>query len=88
MEHGVRLLELGCDHAQGYAIARPMPAQAMPDWIAGWRPLAGGWIRRISGEAFSSLVSPGSCSKKRTAPVLPRRAFSGFTQYAKRVVLL
>ncbi len=43
VEHGVRLLELGCDHAQGYAIARPMPAQAMPDWIAGWRP-PGGWM--------------------------------------------
>lgn len=40
--HGVRLLQLGCDHAQGYAIARPMPAQAMPGWIAGWRP-PDGW---------------------------------------------
>ena len=41
--HGVRLLQLGCDHAQGYAIARPMPAQAMPAWIAGWRP-PDGWV--------------------------------------------
>ena len=38
VEHGVRLLELGCDHAQGYVIARPMPAEEVPGWIAGWRP--------------------------------------------------
>ena len=37
VEHGVQLLELGCDHAQGYVIARPMPAEEVPGWIAGWR---------------------------------------------------
>jgi diguanylate cyclase (GGDEF)-like protein len=36
--HGVLLLHLGCDLAQGYGIARPMPAEAIPDWIASWRP--------------------------------------------------
>ncbi|PIX00550.1 MAG: GGDEF domain-containing protein [Hydrogenophilales bacterium CG_4_8_14_3_um_filter_62_83] len=36
--HGTLLLHLGCDRAQGYAIARPMPASAMPDWIAAWQP--------------------------------------------------
>ena len=30
--HGERLIELGCDLAQGYGIARPMPADAVPDW--------------------------------------------------------
>lgn len=30
--HGVALLGLGCDLGQGYAIARPMPAAAFPDW--------------------------------------------------------
>ena len=38
VEHGVMLLQLGCDLAQGYGIARPMPAQHLPDWVAGWRP--------------------------------------------------
>jgi EAL domain-containing protein (putative c-di-GMP-specific phosphodiesterase class I) len=38
VEHGTTLLQLGCDLAQGYGIARPMPADAMPAWVATWRP--------------------------------------------------
>lgn len=37
-EHGAVLLQLGCDFAQGYGIARPMPAHEMPDWTAKWQP--------------------------------------------------
>ena len=37
-EHGELLLRLGCDLAQGYGIARPMPASELPGWIARWRP--------------------------------------------------
>ncbi len=36
--HGELLLRLGCELAQGYGIARPMPARQLPDWIASWRP--------------------------------------------------
>jgi EAL domain-containing protein (putative c-di-GMP-specific phosphodiesterase class I) len=32
------LRRTGCDLAQGYFIARPMPAAAVPEWIANWRP--------------------------------------------------
>ncbi len=37
VEHGLMLLQLGCDFAQGYGIARPMPAQELPAWSATWR---------------------------------------------------
>lgn len=36
--HGVMLLRLGCEWGQGYAIARPMPATQMPNWLATWHP--------------------------------------------------
>ncbi|MDP1651337.1 MAG: EAL domain-containing protein [Rhodocyclaceae bacterium] len=37
-EIGAALLALGCSIAQGYGIARPMPAAALPGWVATWRP--------------------------------------------------
>jgi EAL domain-containing protein (putative c-di-GMP-specific phosphodiesterase class I) len=30
------LAELGCDLAQGYAIAKPMEAQQVPAWLSRW----------------------------------------------------
>ena len=33
LDHGKELLRLGGELAQGYAIARPMPADEMLDWI-------------------------------------------------------
>jgi EAL domain-containing protein (putative c-di-GMP-specific phosphodiesterase class I) len=38
VEHGTMLLQLGCELAQGYGIARPMPAHQLPGWSAAWRP--------------------------------------------------
>jgi hypothetical protein len=38
MEHGAMLLQLGCELAQGYGIARPMPAHELPAWSVAWRP--------------------------------------------------
>lgn len=38
IEHGTRLLSMGCDLAQGYGIARPMPAHKLPTWMAQWKP--------------------------------------------------
>ena len=37
IEHILMLLELGCDVMQGYAIARPMPAERVPAWLGGFR---------------------------------------------------
>jgi diguanylate cyclase (GGDEF)-like protein/PAS domain S-box-containing protein len=32
-EHGLTLLSMGCEHAQGYAIAKPMQAKELLEWI-------------------------------------------------------
>jgi EAL domain-containing protein (putative c-di-GMP-specific phosphodiesterase class I) len=36
LQHGRALLQLGCELAQGYGVARPMPAERVPDWIDQW----------------------------------------------------
>lgn len=38
IEHGTALLQLGCELAQGYGIARPMPASEIAAWISDWTP--------------------------------------------------
>ena len=38
IEHGTALLQLGCELAQGYGIAKPMPASEIPAWINDWKP--------------------------------------------------
>ncbi len=40
--HGTALLQLGCELAQGYGIARPMPAADFVGWTAAWQP-DGAW---------------------------------------------
>ena len=37
IEHGTMLLQLGCELAQGYGIARPMPAADLPKWASHWQ---------------------------------------------------
>jgi len=37
-EHGMLLLQLGCDVAQGYGIARPMAADLLPTWVENFAP--------------------------------------------------
>jgi diguanylate cyclase (GGDEF)-like protein/PAS domain S-box-containing protein len=37
IEHGIALMRMGCDLAQGYGIARPMSADKVKDWVAQWQ---------------------------------------------------
>ncbi len=37
LEHGRTLMDLGCELAQGYGIARPMPVDQLPAWLARWQ---------------------------------------------------
>lgn len=38
LAHGRALLNIGCELAQGYSIARPMPVAKFPHWIKHWSP--------------------------------------------------
>ncbi len=38
VSHGRLLLQLGCELGQGYGIAKPMPADALANWIPQWIP--------------------------------------------------
>ncbi|WAR43023.1 EAL domain-containing response regulator [Methylomonas rapida] len=44
VEHGLRLLALGCENAQGFAIARAMSGTDLLDWIRNWVPDPA-WLR-------------------------------------------
>ncbi|MCU0493151.1 MAG: EAL domain-containing protein [Chloroflexaceae bacterium] len=35
-DHIHALKKFGCQHGQGYGIAKPMPADDIPKWIANW----------------------------------------------------
>ncbi len=48
--HGTALMHLGCELAQGYGIARPMPPEQLPAWVANWKPDA----------VWSALATAGS----------------------------
>lgn len=37
IKHGIALLQMGCHHAQGYGIAKPMPASDLADWVKAWQ---------------------------------------------------
>lgn len=37
-EHGLRLLQMGCQYAQGFGIAKPMSADAFETWSRTWQP--------------------------------------------------
>jgi diguanylate cyclase (GGDEF)-like protein/PAS domain S-box-containing protein len=45
VEHGCALLQLGCDLAQGYGIAKPMPASNILTWINDWKADAS-WLKK------------------------------------------
>ena len=44
MQHGVKLLSMGCPLAQGFGIAKPMPAGEVLAWLNSWTPFTE-WLR-------------------------------------------
>jgi EAL domain-containing protein (putative c-di-GMP-specific phosphodiesterase class I) len=43
IEQGEKLLEMGCELAQGYVIAKPMPIDELMDWLNDYKPVDS-WI--------------------------------------------
>lgn len=37
-EQGSMLILMGCPHAQGYAISRPLPAEELVEWLSSYKP--------------------------------------------------
>lgn len=56
--HGELLLQLGCELGQGYAIARPMPAERVPAWMSSWQPKPT-WAsaQKVDRNALSTLFA-------------------------------
>ncbi|MFP4207960.1 MAG: EAL domain-containing protein [Wenzhouxiangella sp.] len=58
LQHGRVLLQLGCEAAQGYAIARPMPPAGIPVWIGQWKlPLEWSRVRRLDSAGLDLLYA-------------------------------
>jgi len=53
--HGTALLHLGCELAQGYGIARPMPPEQLPVWATTWQPDAA-WCAVVGADALLTHV--------------------------------
>jgi len=58
VEHGVRLIEMGCHVAQGYAIAPPMPADEFANWAREWCP-AREWLEAAAARHASPDIEFG-----------------------------
>ena len=68
IEHGTLLLQLGCELAQGYGIARPMPAAQMHQWAAQWQPDAvwySAWSSAQAGKVFNGIERRTNVDERR-----------------------
>lgn len=56
-EHGLMLLMMGCEKAQGYSIARPMPANEFNNWLITYQPNKDWliWASKVDNQKESKL---------------------------------
>jgi diguanylate cyclase (GGDEF)-like protein/PAS domain S-box-containing protein len=57
-EEGLFMIRMGCELAQGYSIAKPMPAEAIPEWITLWKPFESWTLKNLLGSAVNGEESP------------------------------
>lgn len=65
--HGVALLQLGCELAQGYGIARPMPAEQLTAWCNHWQPDPR-WTQMPQRKHATPLILPRPGNPVRISP--------------------
>ena len=58
------LAQMGCAHAQGFAIARPMPASSVPEWHNGYREKLAVVRAKQGPQSLSDLLDPPRSSGK------------------------
>lgn len=64
-EHAFALLNLGCELAQGYRIARPMPAVELSSWLQSWQaPAAWAGIPRLDNHDLPLLFAEAECKAR------------------------
>lgn len=56
VEHGEFLLNLGCKFAQGYIVARPMPADLIIEWIGSYQGYTQWESAKYANDETSSLI--------------------------------
>jgi EAL domain-containing protein (putative c-di-GMP-specific phosphodiesterase class I) len=54
--HGLMLLKMGCEQAQGYGIGRPMPAEDVPVWLIDYK-VNNEWVAFSNKLTASTLVA-------------------------------
>ena len=57
--HGLKLLELGCELAQGFVIAKPMPAADVQAWMNSWHPFPSWMATLVQPETADAEASHG-----------------------------
>ncbi|WP_271271669.1 bifunctional diguanylate cyclase/phosphodiesterase [Aliamphritea hakodatensis] len=70
-EHGLMLLSMGCNEAQGYGIARPMPASDIPGWLEEYSPNAQ-WRR------FSQIIRSDEDNKIQLLRLTTKHWYQNF----------
>lgn len=56
--HGVFLSALGCQQAQGYGIARPMPAEQVLSWVSAWQaPACWSLVPLLDADGMQGLIA-------------------------------
>ncbi len=77
IEHGLLLAKMGCDYAQGFGIARPMPAGELAGWLERWN-------KRSSWHNLQQLKQGlADCYDLETAKFSHREWLSDFLEYVQ-----